>query len=117
MKSVLWFAALAGLTVQGRMLRRGITEISAGTVTSDGTYTAASIPLPLGNAAPQPLTTPSPYQTYSANFDTQFVMNWAPPSNAFVFDTTNINKLSVDLLGDNFRIIKTSSPVFPVPTA
>ena len=107
-------ALIAGW-VETRMLRsKGITEV---TLSTSGTtnFTALPFPQPVGNTAPPVPTTPSPYQSYSAAWDTSVQVTWTPMPNAFSFDTSNINKLDVDQMGSNFRIIKTASPVFPVP--
>ena len=68
--------------------------------------------MPIGNDAPAVSGTPSPYQTYSAAWSNNIVLDWTPMSNAYVFDTGNIAKLGLDQLGSNFNVIRTASPTF-----
>ena len=111
MKILLLLTALVG----GRMLRhQGITEVSlSGSVTSGANgFSSGTISLPIGNAAPVPVGTPSPYQTYSAAWNSNLVVDWTPMPNAFVFDTANIAKLAIDQMGPNFQFIRTAQPTY-----
>ena len=97
--SAYFFLLLLG--VNGNL--RGITTVGLG---ADG-----SMQQPQGPPAPADTATPSPYQTYSPSWgSTNIQMNWTPVPNANVFATNNIAKLTLDLMGPNFQIIRTAVP-------
>lgn len=109
------FAVLAPLARAYMLRAKGITEIAIPASTSPAPgagFVVSTIPPVVGSTPPVALTTPAPYETYSALFDKQFQIAWTPTPNAFNFDVSNIAKLDVDQMGSNFRVIKTASPVY-----
>lgn len=98
------------------MQLRGIISVSAGsnTTVSDG-FTAATIITPPPGDASGKLTTPSPYQTFSAAWSDIFTVGWTPPANAFKYNLDRINRLTPDRIDPSFRVLATASPVFPIP--
>ena len=104
-------ALLLLLLVPSMCVKRDIALVSqTGTVSiTNGVITAPVYSQPIGNAAPSPAGTVSPYQTYSASWVSNPI-DWTISPNAYVFDTSNIAKMSLDNLGANFAIIRTTKP-------
>jgi hypothetical protein len=94
------------------MLRsRGIGTITSSSTTDSGSgFEPAGIPLPSGSDRPTPATTPSPFSTYSADWQTGYSFNWAASS--FDIPTNLIGNFSIENMGTNFAIIKTASPEY-----
>ncbi len=104
--AVLIFALLE--SVSGRL--RGITTLTAN-VASDASGTgfpSVQLNQPSGNPPPPVVTTPSPYQTYSATWPLSMTFQWNVDPTAFAFDTSNIANLKPDNLGPNFQVLRTA---------
>ena len=109
--TTVWWLLAAALLADGRMLRNmGIGTITSNTDTNNG-FSPVEIPSPSGPSAPEPMTTPSPFSTYQASWETSYSFNFVQPS--FNFETNLIGNFSIENMGSNFAIIKTASPQYP----
>ena len=109
-----WLLALVPLS-QGLMLR-GIGDATLGsTQVIASPFSAATIVSPVGSDGTNALTTPSPYKTFSAGWKEVFTVGWTPPANAFVYNMDRVNRITVDGIHPNWAVLKTASPIFPIP--
>ena len=116
----IYLIAISVITTEAFRLRsKDITQISLSSTnttstSSSGGFTVSTLPPIIGNAAPTVPTTPAPYQLYVPVFDQAYQIGWTIDPSAYKFDTTNVNKLNVNQMGNNFRIMNTASPQVPV---
>ena len=112
------FLLIVGATfVEGRMLRQniGIQQLPPNPPSSG--LSPPVVPSPVGNGAPAPVTSPSPFLAYQATLNGgPVLMNWTPDPKAFAFDSSNIRLLRAEAMGNNYKVIMTAKPVYPVPT-
>jgi hypothetical protein len=107
--------AILSQTASGVMLRGiGGATLGSSTVVASP-FTAAAINAPIGSGGSGGLTTPSPYQTFSASWTDVFTIGWTPPPNAFAYNMDRVNRLTPDAIHPFWGVLKTASPIFPIP--